>query len=152
MPAERLTSYHPNIRVEREGHVTEVMIDRPASKNGCTGDMWVALGAAFREVSYSGARAVVLTGAGGNFCTGADLGGTRDRGNAAATPASGNNLDGMRVLADVVLAIHGCPVSIGSESLQRHQKLIVYWTLLVPRLALEWSGFQSSRRVLGRVA
>ena len=35
--------------------------------------MWVAIGATFREISYSGARVVVLTGAGGDFCAGADL-------------------------------------------------------------------------------
>ena len=109
MPAERLTSHHPHIRVERDGHVTTVTIDRPESKNGCTGSMWVALGAAFREVAYSGARAVVLTGAGGNFCAGADLSGATDEASSALAPApSRNNLDGMRVLSDVVLAIHFC--------------------------------------------
>jgi hypothetical protein len=29
--------------------------------------MWVAIGAAFRDLGYSGARVVVLTGAGGNL-------------------------------------------------------------------------------------
>ena len=71
----RLPSHHPSIRVERDEHVATVTIDRPESKNACTGDMWVALGATFRELSYSGVRVIVLTGAGGNFCTGADLGG-----------------------------------------------------------------------------
>ena len=69
------SSHHPNLRVERDGHVTTVTIDRPEAKNACTGDMWVALGAIFREISYSGTRVVVLTGAGGDFCAGADLGG-----------------------------------------------------------------------------
>jgi enoyl-CoA hydratase/carnithine racemase len=105
-------SHHPDIRVEREGHVTTVAIDRPASKNACTGAMWVALGAAFREASYSGARVVVLTGAGGNFCAGADLSGGRDGGAAPSPPPSPSNLDGMRVLSDVVLAIHGSPVPV----------------------------------------
>jgi 2-(1,2-epoxy-1,2-dihydrophenyl)acetyl-CoA isomerase len=109
VPADSLPSHHPNIRVEREAHIVTVTIDRPESKNACTGDMWVALGAVFRELAYSGARAVVLTGAGGDFCTGADLSGTRD--SSASTP-SGNTLDGMRVLADVVLAIHDCPVPV----------------------------------------
>src|SRR5688500_3699373 len=98
MPADRLPSYHPNIRVEREASVATVTIDKPESKNGCTGDMWVALGAAFRDLSYSGTRAVVLTGTGGNFCSGADLSGTRDSG---GPNPSGNNLDAMRALADV---------------------------------------------------
>ena len=68
-------NYHPNVHVERDGHVTTVTLDSPKAKNACTGDMWVAIGATFRDIAYSGARAVVLTGAGGEFCAGADLGG-----------------------------------------------------------------------------
>jgi enoyl-CoA hydratase/carnithine racemase len=105
-----LPSHHPNVRVERDGHVATVTIDRPESKNGCTGDMWVALGAAFGELSYSGVRAIVLTGAGGEFCSGADLGGTKDSG--GRTGGSGSMVDAMRVLADVVLTIHDCPVPV----------------------------------------
>ncbi|MGH8977823.1 MAG: enoyl-CoA hydratase/isomerase family protein [Acidimicrobiia bacterium] len=108
------TSHHPNIRVERDSYVATVTIDRPESKNACTGDMWVAIGAAFRELAYSGARVVLLTGANGNFCAGADLGGTRDRdttdGNAPAP--SGTMIDAMRVLSDVVLAVHDCPIPV----------------------------------------
>ncbi len=107
--------HHPNIRVERDALVATVTIDRPETKNACTGDMWVALGAEFRELAYSGARAVLLTGAGGNFCAGADLGGTRDdtepaERDAPAMPA--NNVYNMRVLGDVVLAVHDCPVPV----------------------------------------
>jgi enoyl-CoA hydratase/carnithine racemase len=111
MSAAGTSSYHPNVRVERDEHVTTVTIDRPEAKNACTGDMWVALGATFRDLSYSGTRVVILTGAGGDFCTGADLSGTRDSGAASSAP-SGTMLDGMRVLADVVLAIHDCPVPV----------------------------------------
>jgi len=111
--ATNLQSYHPNVRVERDGHVATVTIDRPESKNACTGDMWVALGAVFRDLAHSGARAVVLTGAGGDFCTGADLGSTkqRDGGERGAGP-SGTMVDAMRVLGDVVLAVHNCPVPV----------------------------------------
>ncbi len=108
-----LPSHDPGIRVEREGHVATVTIDRPESKNACTGDMWVALGAAFRDLGYSGVRAVVLTGAGGNFCTGADLGSTKRAGSSGGGSApSATMSDAMRVLADVVLAIHDCPVPV----------------------------------------
>jgi 2-(1,2-epoxy-1,2-dihydrophenyl)acetyl-CoA isomerase len=103
-------SHHPNVQVEQDGHVTTVTIDAPETKNACTGDMWVALGATFRDLSYSGTRAVVLTGAGGNFCSGADLSGRRD--GDATRSGSSNNLAGMRVLGDVVLAIHDCPVPV----------------------------------------
>jgi enoyl-CoA hydratase/carnithine racemase len=107
-----LRSYHPNIRVEGDGHVATVTIDSPQSKNACTGDMWVALGATFRDIGFSGARAAILTGAGGNFCTGADLSGTRgsDGGSEGGPPET--MVASMRVLADAVLAIHGCPVPV----------------------------------------
>jgi enoyl-CoA hydratase/carnithine racemase len=107
-------SHHRNIRVERDGHVATVTLDRPQSKNACTGDMWVALGATFRELSYSGARVVLLTGAGGDFCTGADLGGGGESSSGAGdAPARlATMTDAMRVLGDVVLAIHNCPVPV----------------------------------------
>jgi len=104
-----LRSY-PNVRVERRGHVTTVTLDAPATKNACTGDMWVALGAAFQEIAYSGTRVAVLTGAGGEFCAGANLTGGGSGG--ADTGRRGSQLDAMRVLGDVVLAIHSCPVPV----------------------------------------
>jgi len=97
---------NPSVRVERAEHITTVTLDRPATKNACTGDMWVALGAAFQEASYSGARVVILTGAGGDFCAGADLSGGGGGG------SQGTHLDAMRVLGEVVLAIHDCPVPV----------------------------------------
>lgn len=102
-------SFHPSIHAEQDQHVVTVTIDRPQAKNACTGDMWVALGRTFQEVCRTGARAVVLTGAGGEFCAGADLRGGPD---AQFFPPRGATLDGMRVLADVVLAVHSCPLPV----------------------------------------
>src|SRR6185295_6020859 len=100
--AAEVPTQYPNFRVEPDGYVTTVTIDRPDAKNACTGDMWVALGAIFREVAFSGARAVLLTGAGGEFCAGADLGGASngagEGGSDAGPPAS--QLDSLRVLAE----------------------------------------------------
>jgi enoyl-CoA hydratase/carnithine racemase len=103
---------YPGLRVERDGHVTTVTIDRPDAKNACTGDMWVAIGAAFHDLAYSGARAIVLTGAGGNFCAGADLSGSGGGGGGGGGARPGNQLDAMRVLGEVVLAVHDCPVPV----------------------------------------
>ena len=107
-----VATYHPNIRVELDGHVTTVTLDRPEAKNACTGDMWVAIGRTFQDIAHSGTRVVVLTGAGGEFCAGADLAGGGD---AQVFAPSGSMLDYMRVLADVVMAVHGCPVPVISK-------------------------------------
>jgi 2-(1,2-epoxy-1,2-dihydrophenyl)acetyl-CoA isomerase len=102
-----LTQY-PHLRVERAEHVVTVTLDKPEAKNACSGDMWVAIGATFKEISFSGARAVVLTGGGGDFCAGADLGG----GDGGGGRKGATYLDAMRVLSDVVLAIHECPIPV----------------------------------------
>ena len=108
--------YHPDIKVAQDGHVTTVTIDRPDTKNACTGDMWVAIGETFRRLAYSGTRVIVLTGGGDDFCAGADLsgaggsgGGSGGSGGSGGGPM-GNQLAGMRVLGEAVLAVHGCPV------------------------------------------
>jgi 2-(1,2-epoxy-1,2-dihydrophenyl)acetyl-CoA isomerase len=73
--------------------------------------MWVALGRTFKELDHSGVRAIVLTGAGGNFCAGADLTGAGGNGDTqGARPP--HNIENMRVLADVVLAVHDCSVPV----------------------------------------
>ena len=56
--------------------------------------------------------AVMLTGAGGNFCTGADLSGSGGSGGESSDGPPETMVDAMRVLADAVLAIHGCPVPV----------------------------------------
>jgi enoyl-CoA hydratase/carnithine racemase len=63
------------IRVEQDGHVLTVTLDRPEQRNAFDsvmrrelGDLWTAI-AEDRSV-----RCVVLTGAGEGFCSGADMG------------------------------------------------------------------------------
>jgi enoyl-CoA hydratase/carnithine racemase len=50
----------------------------------------------------------VLTGGGTDFCAGADLSGSG--GSGSSSGPMGNQLAGMRVLGDAVVAVHGCPV------------------------------------------
>ncbi len=60
--------------VEREGPVATLTMNRAATRNALDPELLAALGAALREVSAdAGVQAVVLTGAGGAFCSGADL-------------------------------------------------------------------------------
>jgi enoyl-CoA hydratase len=62
------------VRVEREGPVTVVTIDRPERRNAVDVPTATALADAFRGFDADGEAAVaVLTGAGGAFCAGADL-------------------------------------------------------------------------------
>ncbi|MFS2291799.1 MAG: enoyl-CoA hydratase/isomerase family protein, partial [Actinomadura sp.] len=54
--------------------VGTITIDRPAKRNAMSADMWRALPALLDDLAGNPAvRAVVLTGAGGNFCAGADI-------------------------------------------------------------------------------
>lgn len=60
--------------VERAGPVVTLTMNRAASRNALDPELLAALGSALREVSSEvGVRAVVLTGAGDAFCSGADL-------------------------------------------------------------------------------
>jgi enoyl-CoA hydratase/carnithine racemase len=88
-----------------QGIVT-ITLNRPERKNAINAVMWDELLATFREVGgRAGDRVVVLTGAGGAFCSGADLtpasidGGQQDR----------RRLADMRQVGDVALALHRLP-------------------------------------------
>lgn len=62
------------VRVEHDGPVTVVTIDRPEVRNAVDGPAAAALAEAFRAFDADPERSVaVLTGAGGVFCAGADL-------------------------------------------------------------------------------
>ena len=62
------------VRVERDGPVTTVIINRPQARNACTVAMVKALhDACMAFEADPHAKVAVLTGAGGSFCAGADL-------------------------------------------------------------------------------
>ena len=62
------------VRVERNGPVTTVIIDRPGARNAANGPTAAALYAAFEEFDRDDTASVaVLWGEGGTFCAGADL-------------------------------------------------------------------------------
>ncbi|MBV8397235.1 MAG: enoyl-CoA hydratase/isomerase family protein, partial [Acetobacteraceae bacterium] len=70
---------------ERDGPVRVLTIDRPKSRNAIDPPTAVALRRAFAAFEADAeARVLVLTGAGGHFCAGADL-------NAVATGAFGHD-------------------------------------------------------------
>lgn len=62
------------VRIEHNGPVTTVIIDRPEARNAVNGPTAAALFAAFEEFDADDTASVaVLTGANGTFCAGADL-------------------------------------------------------------------------------
>ncbi|MFI6309697.1 enoyl-CoA hydratase/isomerase family protein [Nocardia fusca] len=67
------------LTVERDDGVVTVVMSRPEKKNAGSPAMWRELAEAFTEIErMPGDRVVVLTGAGGEFCSGADLDGFSD--------------------------------------------------------------------------
>ena len=66
------------LHVEREGAVVHLTIDRQAKRNAVDHGTLAAMGDALDHAVATGARAVVLSGAGGNFSAGADLSGVED--------------------------------------------------------------------------
>ena len=96
-----------HVRVDRDGHLVTVTLDRPGTRNACSMNMWLAIRDTFRDVSASEARCVVLTGANGDFCSGADI--VRSEGNSGW---EGNKLTAMRQLSESVIAVHDCPVPV----------------------------------------
>ncbi len=86
--------------VERRHGVVTVTMNRPERKNAANGVMLRELPAVFTEIERNPEdRAMVLTGAGGSFCSGADL-------SDPQAPATFSSLSGMRHLGDVALALH----------------------------------------------
>jgi enoyl-CoA hydratase len=64
----------PVLRIERDGPVATVILNRPDQMNALSAALRLAIGSAFRELQKDAdIRAVVLTGAGRAFCAGMDL-------------------------------------------------------------------------------
>jgi enoyl-CoA hydratase len=88
--------------------ITLITLNRPERMNAMAFDVMVPLREALEEVSFDNAtRVVVLTGAGEGFCSGADL---EDPGylpifDGLTMPGIARRA--MKVLDDVILAIHG---------------------------------------------
>lgn len=93
------------IVVERHEGIVTVTLDRPRRKNAAIPRMWEELLAAFTAIGRStGDRCVVITGAGGNFCSGADIESLASRAGEARHP-----LAMMGDVRDVLLALHHLP-------------------------------------------
>jgi enoyl-CoA hydratase/carnithine racemase len=62
------------LTVSRDGHVAVLTVDRPEKRNAMTAAMWAALPGVLAGLAEDPAvRALVVTGAGPSFCSGADI-------------------------------------------------------------------------------
>ncbi|MGI9052280.1 MAG: enoyl-CoA hydratase/isomerase family protein [Ilumatobacteraceae bacterium] len=110
--------------VDRADGVVTITLDRPERKNAANAQMWDELLCVFRDVGLRAEdRVLVITGAGGDFCSGADVGGMApSRSEATSTADDDGNADGdgqpggrvhglasMRHVGDVALALRRLP-------------------------------------------
>lgn len=120
----RIETFGAHVRIESRGAVATVatiVLDRPAQRNAIDRAVADALAAAFaRFESNPHWRAGVLFGAGGTFCSGADLGALNDDARRNEVHADGSGpgpLGPTRMLLSkpVVAAISGYAVAGGLE-------------------------------------
>ena len=96
-----------HFRWEMRGDVAVITLDRPQKKNPLTFESYAELRDTFRRLAdCADVKAVVLTGAGGNFCSGGDV-------LEIIAPLTERDMKGLlaftRMTGDVVKAIRACP-------------------------------------------
>jgi enoyl-CoA hydratase len=95
------------------GEVVVLTIDRPDRRNAVDLDTVTTIGDRLADVPAAGGRVVVLTGAGGHFCAGADLGGVDD---AVFVAALNRTLALLRDPAYVTIAaVDGVALGAGTQ-------------------------------------
>jgi enoyl-CoA hydratase len=122
--------HEPHLLFERDGHTAIVTLNRPAKKNALSSEMLVRMHDAWLEIDRNpDIRVAIVTGAGGNFCSGADL-----KAMAAGHPddeytkrfATDSDLHWKALLRHfvpmkpLIAAVEGYAVAGGTEILQAH--------------------------------
>jgi enoyl-CoA hydratase/carnithine racemase len=104
-------SFKPeHFRWQVDGKVATITLDRPDRKNPLTFESYAELRDTFRALSYvDDVKVVVITGAGGNFCSGGDV-------HDIIGPLVRMEMDGLlaftRMTGDLIKAIRTCPQTI----------------------------------------
>jgi 2-(1,2-epoxy-1,2-dihydrophenyl)acetyl-CoA isomerase len=92
------------IDVQREGGLVTLTFNRPEKKNALNRQSWDELDRALTEIAANpDDRALLLTGAGGNFSSGADL---SDQSMKMVLPIVAE----MRSVGDIILRLHRLPI------------------------------------------
>ncbi len=101
-----MSTEYTTLLVDRTDGVLTVTMNRPERKNAANGTMWRELGSVFEDVAVDReVRVMVLTGAAGAFCSGADLSDPSDMAGRPGDPF----LVQMRALGDLALRLHRIP-------------------------------------------
>src|SRR5688572_11796806 len=109
-PIAEFASPHFGWSTAHDGRVGIITLNRPARKNALTFDVYASLRDLFRALPYaSDVRAIVITGADGNFCSGGDVFEIIEPLTKMKVPEL---IDFTRMTGDVVKAMRGCPQPI----------------------------------------
>lgn len=99
-----MSDTEPAVLVDRVGGRCTITMNRPSRLNAANAEMWEGLTEAFRDAAHDPeVRCVVLTGAGGAFCSGADL---------ADGPSHRSAHGNMRWINRTAMALHEIAVPV----------------------------------------
>jgi 2-(1,2-epoxy-1,2-dihydrophenyl)acetyl-CoA isomerase len=96
--------------IDRADGVVQVVFNRPHRKNALNAANWADLDRVVREVARNpDDRALVLTGAGGNFSAGAELGGGGQGESSLTGQAPQAMIHEMRTVGEIIRQLHRLP-------------------------------------------
>jgi enoyl-CoA hydratase len=101
------------IHYDARGAVSIITIDRPERRNALDHDALVALDDALARAAIDASRAIVVTGAEGHFCAGADLSGVEDGEFVAALRRVLLGLH--RATVPTIAAVEGAALGAGTQ-------------------------------------
>jgi len=132
------------IVVDRESGLMTITLNRPERKNALNAEAWILLDEALGDAALDPeVRALLLTGADGNFSAGADLSGENPSGNGLTGRPVQPVVQEMRVVGDMILRLQrmakpaiakvdGVAVGVAHAAVERHaQEVLVGAELLV---------------------
>lgn len=96
-----------------EGDIALITLNRPDRRNALSGELCDMLGEVIHEKESRGARALVITGEGSSFCSGADLDGVYGEAFLVSLYSLFNKI--MEARMPVIAAVNGPAIGAGSQ-------------------------------------